>query len=308
MPGDGSNGSNSLSYCRSRWSLSFGRSQAGPRRGRAPGAKVDTFSPSSQQRMRRYLSRCAANYRYMGTLTVAGDDYQEPARFRRAVDRFLVGFLRMQERYCDLRSVSKQSIFWFVEFQKRGAPHLHFFYTYPIPWRAAAELWARACNREGLDGGREDFALRSTKFEKLRSGIRGAASYAAKYAAKMEQKEAPAWWSGRFWGVRGCRELGGCHKIMDDSRIRGPARAEFDKETDQAILQPLRDAERAGLVRGLSWQYGQGAIWWLVRGEWDDYPALLDALTKYERYLSAYEAACNDKMPGILPPKTAKPE
>lgn len=300
MPGDESNSGNSLSYRRTRWALSLGRSQAGARRGRIPGSEVKEFSVSAGKRMRRYLSQCLADYRYMGTLTVAGHDYQEPARFRRAVDRFLVGFLRLQKRYCDLHRVDAQSIFWFVEFQARGAPHLHFFYTYPVPWRSGAELWARACNREGLDGGREDFALRSTKFEKLRSGIRGAASYAAKYAAKVEQKDAPAWWVGRFWGVRGCRELGGCHKIMDDSRVLGPARADFDKVTETEVFGPLREAERAGLIRSLSWQYGQGAIWWLVRGEWADYPLLLKALDRYERYLNIYEGVCNDQMSRIL--------
>lgn len=280
-----------LSYRRSRWHLSCGRVSAGQRGGRELGSKVTAFTDSSARRMRRYLAECASDYRYMGTLTVAGDAYQDAGIFRRCVDVFLVGFLRMQTRYCPVLELKNQSIFWFVEFQQRGAPHLHFFYTHPVPWRDGAELWARACNRAGLDGGRDNFWQTSTKFERLRGGIRGVAAYAAKYAAKQDQKVAPSWWSGRFWGVRGCRARGGCHEKCNDRSIIGPAKIRIE-DARQKVVEAISPMVGAGLVRCLAWEYGHGALWVLKRGEWQDYPPIYEKLVAFESLMRRYSAMC----------------
>lgn len=291
MYADGSNDDSCLSYRRTKWHLSLGRVKAGNRGGRAPGQKVTAFSESSGRRMRRYLAECSAKYGYMGTLTVAGDDYARADVFKRAVDVFLVGFLRMQERYCNLLELKDQSIFWFVEFQARGAPHLHFFYTTPIPWAIGADLWARACARAGLDGGRGNFAQTSTKFERLRSGIRGAAAYAAKYAAKQDQKQAPSWWSGRFWGVRGCRRRGSIHEKVRDGAMSTTGR-KIIEDARVRVAEALAPLVREKKVRCLAWEYGEGALWVLNCGEWADYPMLMERLVAFELLLKRYVVVC----------------
>lgn len=292
MRSNGPNNDSLLSYRRSRWHLSLGRAKAGGRSGRVPGQRVTAFSESSGRRMRRYLAECVADYKYMGTLTVAGTDYARADVFRRTVDTFLVGFLRLQERYCHLSKLKEQSIFWFVEFQSRGAPHLHFFYTTPIPWQVGADLWARACARVGLDGGRDNFDQTSTRFERLRSGIRGAASYAAKYAAKQDQKTAPSWWAGRFWGVRGCRARGSVHVQARDSVMTAVGR-KIIEDARLRVVEALAPLVREGKVRCLAWEYGQGALWVLRRGEWADYPALAQLLVAFEALLRQYVSVCD---------------
>ncbi len=99
------------------------------------------------------------------------------------------------ERLRRLGYFMKESIIWFLEFQARGAPHFHFLATGWIPKSFVAEAWAditegnaRSCSRvEGL------------------KHPEAAGAYAAKYAAKNEQKAVPLEYKdvGRFWGVAG---------------------------------------------------------------------------------------------------------
>lgn len=99
-----------------------------------------------------------------------------------------------------------RSIFWFLEFQNRGAPHFHLFISEFIVDRDSIEWCAKTWFR--IVGSDDDRHLRAgTRLEKLRNGRKGTVSYAAKYAAKAEQKVVPENMlnAGRFWGVCGCR-------------------------------------------------------------------------------------------------------
>jgi hypothetical protein len=100
-------------------------------------------------------------------------------------------------------AVDDYSAFWFLEYQKRGAPHFHIFTTHRYDKNWIADTWFRIVGSEDL---RHKKA--GTRIEKLKSGRRGACSYALKYAAKLEQKDPPEWIKncGRFWGVSGNRE------------------------------------------------------------------------------------------------------
>lgn len=92
--------------------------------------------------------------------------------------------------------------FWFLEFQRRGAPHFHVFCVGTLSQEARDSLratWAKmvgsACPhhyRRGMD------------YQLLRKR-EAAAGYAAKYSAKSEQKTVPDHYRGigRFWGVFG---------------------------------------------------------------------------------------------------------
>jgi len=238
---------------------------------RAPHARGDvvSFSEGSAKRMLRYLQEAEADYGYMGTLTVAGDFSSDGDAFREAVDRFLVWFQRAQRRAAgDDRD--RVSIFWWVEFQARGAPHLHFFFTHFVPWQEAAGAWARACVRVGLCPIEEErkFIQTSTRLEKLRGGWRAACAYARKYARKTEQKQVPEGysWHGRWWGVRGLRSRVSCHVC------RGYEHGEIG---DRGIRKSLDEAVDRGQLRRIRWEKGDGATYFLPRGmEWEGLPDL----------------------------------
>lgn len=252
-------------YERSRWSVSMGQVLPGQAPSRS-GAKVTGFSRSSGQRMRKYLSQAAAEYKYMGTLTVDREYEESAAQFKTAVDRFLVRFMLMQKNVS--KKPEKEAVFWFVEFQKRGAPHLHFFYTTRVPWQKAAKAWADICKRYGMARRDNDsFYKTSTRFEELRSGQRGAASYAMKYAAKTEQKKAPEWWVGRWWGVRGNRETSAAYSKIRLKRM-SPMQAEKWEKSQKRAVGACYDLVALGFARVLPWDHGNGVTFVLKRGMW----------------------------------------
>jgi len=85
---------------------------------------------------------------------------------------------------------------WILEFQRRGAPHLHAFLNGPIPYSDVANRWY-----EIVGSGDERHRVAGTRIESLRMPT-AVASYAAKYAAKLEQKDVPVafYEVGRMWG------------------------------------------------------------------------------------------------------------
>ncbi len=88
---------------------------------------------------------------------------------------------------------------WFREFQRRGAPHYHIFIDGTIPKAAVARLWY-----EIVGSGDEKHLKAGTRVEAIRKP-HAMAAYAAKYAAKSEQKDVPEGFEniGRFWGIFG---------------------------------------------------------------------------------------------------------
>lgn len=236
--------------------------------------EVRAFSEGSSMRMLRYLEEAVAEYRYFGTLTVGSEFSADPADFRRAADRWLTWFLkRQQKREKEFNfDPARASVFWFVEFQARGAPHLHLFYTAPVHWRELAQKWDKICAKYRLKAPEDpEFWRTSTRFERFRSTYRGVISYARKYAAKQEQKQIPESysWQGRWWGVRGCRARGSFHAT---TTTRSRAAREL-RELYKVLEQGVRD----GLLRKFRWSYGEGAIYVPRKGEMRDLPSWMHA-------------------------------
>jgi len=172
-------------------------------------SSITEFSPGSGRRMRRYLRECTSEYSYMLTLTYPEDYPTDGAEVKEHLRRF------MQElRRCFYRSKNKNltdcvqvqfkpiSCFWFLEFQKRGAPHFHIFTTWSPSKEWVSTTWYRIVNSDD-----PKHLKAGTRTEKLRAGRAGTISYASKYAAKLEQKRVPIGFEniGRWWGVYGCR-------------------------------------------------------------------------------------------------------
>jgi len=145
------------------------------------------------------------------------------------------------------------SIFWFLEFQKRGAPHFHFFVTHPPgsaihdpQAEALARIWI-ASNWYDVVGSNDIKHLSAgTQFDKLKHGRNGTISYAAKYARKAEQKKVPEEYKGvgRFWGVSGLRRTLSADILITDSHY-------YNKDVQYEIKKLknwINDLEKEGEI------------------------------------------------------------
>lgn len=199
---------------------------------------IERFSGRSKSRLAAYLATCTARYQYMGTLTYGVDFPSWGPDAKRHLDLFLQWLLRRMRRLSG--SPADESICWFLEFQKRGAPHFHLFYTRRIPWKEAAQQWARIIGDPGI-------WRTSTRFEKLNSGRGGTVSYARKYAAKLTQKVVPHGYEGvgRFWGIRGLRARAVATTRWTD--------CEEGRVRMRRLWDVLIDCEKAGIARRFPW-------------------------------------------------------
>ena len=139
--------------------------------------------------------------------------------------------------------------FWFMEFQKRGAPHFHMFLSnYPLCGvKGVSAAWFKIVG----SGDPKHLAVHLGEAGVSRSGggvarpcleyVRkphAASFYATKYAAKQEQKNVPEGYSnvGRFWGMfGGMRPVWrfvsgrGSHCVESTKRMVNHFRCGFDK-------------------------------------------------------------------------------
>ena len=168
--------------------------------------EVQSFTASSRSRLLSWLSCAKPSYRIMITLTLPHVE-TDGALFKAKLDRFL--------DYAMRKAPEGASMTWFLEFQKRGAPHAHILTNFRIDKEWVSSTWATMWSdrMESILGRSEGLLARhamekaSTRCEYLRSaGVMK--RYACKYSAKTDQKEVPEKYShvGRFWGIRGSRE------------------------------------------------------------------------------------------------------
>jgi hypothetical protein len=115
--------------------------------------------------------------------------------FRKRLERFLAGL-----------GISSWSVLWFLEFQKRGAPHVHlllFGCSLSEAELRSLRSWCGLAwssvvgNPDRVELGKHQRA--GTQVARMKKKHFG---YAKKYASKMEQKEVPDDFRhvGRFWG------------------------------------------------------------------------------------------------------------
>lgn len=228
--------------------------------------RVDGLSDGSRSRLGRWLRECRADYRVLLTLTVR--DWEASERcgrdFKVALDRMLVWLMRRITRpggwFFPPNSQNPECVHpedagltWFLEFQGRGAPHVHILLTSPVPRGTVAGQWAKIASDAGF-GDFEALQSASTRIEWLRGGSNKASRYALKYAGKLAQKDVPhGYWSGRMWGIRGDRRRGSCHVQLSAA---GAGAAHLH---DLAGL--LRAAVADGKLRRLAWKEGAGAVY-----------------------------------------------
>ncbi len=120
--------------------------------------------------------------------------------------RHLDTFYKRVKRYLKAHNISGWGCLWFLEFQKRGAPHFHLmFFGFGFVLFDLAEFQGWLSEAWADIVGHAD----PVEFQKhLNAGTNAEWTkkehfgYALKYAAKMKQKEVPAEFAniGRFWG------------------------------------------------------------------------------------------------------------
>lgn len=179
---------------------------------------ITEFSKASRKRLAFVASNTGVDFTTMITLTYPSEYPRDGAE----VKRDLRGFLDYVRRVFDT-----PEYLWFLEFQKRGAPHVHILLdiTWPTTKEGVNRLrvgvaatWYRL-----VASGDEKHFYAGTSTEKLRSPD-GGKRYAVKYALKMYQKAVPPdyWHCGRFWGhSSGVRPVPGRSYRCTEDDIRG---------------------------------------------------------------------------------------
>lgn len=170
------------------------RGKRAPSRGRPPGGlrgPVGPFSKASRRRLLRSVAKLRLDVPLPTFVTLT-----YPASFpdgwtaKRDARAFLK---RLQRVYPAIYGI------WRLEFQDRGAPHLHFI-VWGLPfvsWRWLAGHWTEAATAgEGVD--RAEWMQACSKIERAHSS-KGVIGYAAKYAAKVSPEAGPLH-VGRRWG------------------------------------------------------------------------------------------------------------
>jgi len=166
--------------------------------------EVEGLSEGASARMRKYLRCCVSAYKEMVTLTYPEEFPSSGIVVKEHLRRFNQEVRREVERIYGPDELNSHSIFWFLEFQERGAPHFHLFLTRSPDKHWVARTWARIVGSNDSNHKRA-----GTRTEYLRTGRGGTICYACKYAAKQAQKTVPEEFLnvGRMWGINGVRKV-----------------------------------------------------------------------------------------------------
>lgn len=162
---------------------------------RAKRGKIQGMSQSSRKRMfdqMNQIKRSAFRRALFVTLTYPQEWVDDWQLWKRHLQAFL-------KRLC--REYPQAAVLWKLEFQKRGAPHFHFFVfgVRFIPYKTVARWWFEVV-------GSNDYAHLKAGTEIRRvQNRRKALFYVAKYMAK--RGEVDERYTGRVWGVRGKKWL-----------------------------------------------------------------------------------------------------
>lgn len=157
----------------------------------ATRGEISELTQSSLKRLAFIANNTMVDLDVMVTLTYPKIFPTSGRELKRHLDNMLKFFRRR---------ITPFSYLWFLEFQKRGAPHYHLMYCSRgeiVDKADVGRQWARIC-----DTGDPYHESVGTRIEKIRTA-NGAGRYAAKYASKAEQKTIPEPFRdiGRFWGT-----------------------------------------------------------------------------------------------------------
>lgn len=161
---------------------SAGKGYSTPKR-----SKIVEFTMDSRRKLAFTAANTEVNFTHMVTLTYPKEFETDGKMVKVHLNRFL-SWLRAK--------VEGVEYLWFLEFQKRGAPHYHILINRAINKAEISIRWYKAVGSFDVN-----HLCAGTRIERVREED-GARRYAVKYAMKMEQKRVPAEYRnvGRFWG------------------------------------------------------------------------------------------------------------
>jgi hypothetical protein len=242
-------------------------------RDRTDRGAITKFSLRSRNRLLFWCKNCNCDFRSMATLTYPAEYPADGPTVKEHLERVIHDFLQRKFR---ARGI------WFLEFQKRGAPHFHLLLTTDL--ESLGEIVTKKRTRlvksnttfeyrTNIEAERrlseEWFRIVGSGDEKhLRAGVQweclessdAAIRYAAKHAAKPHQKVVPREFErvGRFWGKFGKVALVGgeeCHEFSTEqlAKIVGPScvssRGRIKKYLYDAQTEVHRTGEQNPVLR-----------------------------------------------------------
>jgi hypothetical protein len=235
---------------------------------------VREFSHRSRRRLREVAWDLSEMWRaeVLVTLTMPGE-WASVCADGRAFKRHVKAWRARLGRHLAGLGVGGWAALWFLEFQARGAPHLHvLFFGDGIgsvsigdfrTW--ASESWSEVVGH--LDEQERAKHLQAgTRVERMRTGHFG---YATKYATKMQQKNVPPEFRsvGRFWGLwqhRAPSPAVWCHtfSLADVERLVGVLAATLPEHVPTRERLPLRFQQAAPRSDTFTATvYGTAAVW-----------------------------------------------
>lgn len=207
-------------------------------------SEVTTFSKASRQRLAFVASNTDVRFTSMITLTYPREFPSDGKEVKRNLNAFLVTLRRKAEGL---------EYLWFLEFQRRGAPHIHLLLrgvrVYKPMQRWVSETWYRLCAT-----GDERHLRAGTRLELIRKPD-GARNYCVKYAFKMKQKVVPELYRniGRFWGhSKSVRPVArSAHRCTNDDLIGALEAVGWDRMHSDIVR--WRTLYGAGVLLTLRW-------------------------------------------------------
>lgn len=158
-----------------------------------PGERkpVIEFTKKARARLAFVASNTDVRFHSMMTLTYPRKWPKDGKQVKRDLKAML---LRLKRRDRAIQYL------WFLEFQKRGAPHIHLLLSTKSDKKN--KLWLSQAWHDIVNQTPDSDHLKAgTNWTQIRK-VDGAKRYAVKYAQKMEQKAVPELYRnvGRFWG------------------------------------------------------------------------------------------------------------
>lgn len=160
--------------------------------------KLRWLSAKSRTRLLFILRNTNVSFRSMYCLSYPATFPLDGRQVKIDLNRWLTWFRRR---------VKGVPYFWFLEFQQRGAPHVHIYLAAKaaeLPHHEMATAWSGFVAGDSLDEYKKVFAVHShaKQLQDFRTRD-GYIRYAAKYALKTRQKTVPVAYQnvGRFWGA-----------------------------------------------------------------------------------------------------------
>ena len=204
---------------------------------RAKRGKIQGMSQASRKRLfdqMNQIKRSAFRRALFVTLTYPREWVDDWKLWKRHLQAFLkrVG-----------REYPQAAVLWKLEFQKRGAPHFHFFVfgVRFIPYETIAQWWF-----EVVGSGDKAHLKAGTEIRRVQNR-RKALFYVAKYMAKRGEEDER--YTGRVWGVRGKKWL----PILLTSVL-------VNDETFRLLQSILRDVFQELVGREADFCYGRAGI------------------------------------------------